>query len=57
MHKLLDTEPRPGDSYLKHSFSWLLTRPFASPYDDAARTVTLEADESDSVLAAKLGLS
>ena len=50
--QLLDTEPRPGDSYLKHSFSWLLDLPVRVTYDDAARTVTLQADEFDSVLVA-----
>lgn len=43
---------RPGDSYLKHSFSWLLDLPVRVSYDDASRTVTLAVDEFDSVLIA-----
>ena len=41
---------RLGDSYLKHNFSWLLDLPVRVTYDDASRTVTLAADEFDSVL-------
>ncbi len=43
---------RPGDSYLKHSFSWLLDMPVRVTYDDKSKTVTLTADEFDSVLVA-----
>lgn len=41
---------RPGDSYLKHAFSWLLDLPVRVAYDDESKTVTLAADEFDSVL-------
>ena len=50
MHELLDIEPRPGDSYLKHSFSWLLDLTVGVKYDDESKTVTLAAAEFDSVL-------
>lgn len=36
--------------YLKHSFSWLLDLRVRVTYDDESRTVTLAADEFDSVL-------
>lgn len=41
---------RPDDSYLKHSFSWLLDLPVRVKYDDESKTVTLAAAEFDSVL-------
>ena len=53
MRELFDNisrEPRPGDSYLKHNFSWLLDLAVRVTYDDESKTVTLAADEFDSVL-------
>ena len=48
--QLKGSEPRPGEAYLKHSFSWLLDLPVRVSYDDKAKTVTLAADEFDSAL-------
>ena len=48
--QLIEREPRPGDSYLKHIGSWLLDLPVRVEYDDETRTVTLAAEEFDSAL-------
>ena len=50
MRELPDTEPRPGDSSIKHVGSWLPDLHVRVNYDDASKTVALEADEFDSAL-------